>query len=394
MGLLSALDSHKSSEALEYREFEYRLYSMGEIYPPFMGDREHSDAARYILKDFPFKVFSSSAPYEVLPQKLTLTFKIPILERNEFPDEIASEFAAFLSLVTRRRVFVDRQIRRDGLPIEEKIELYPRSNYHEEQRLREIKPVDIYDLLEKLRLMDRRLAEVFILAMRMYHSAIEIIYTEPEFSYLFLIMCIETIASSAVKQEDILSLNSESGIKKVERFLDSTFPNWRTLCDISSQESRQKVINMLLTKQYFVTSKFVKFIADNTPEYFWTEDKDDAKPDYASSVVGPSGIQTIRSDITIRAEEKIPREYFEEVLKKTYHSRSKLVHEGTRFPSWITYGLFRGYSVQVISALPELIKKPQDKEEVHIPTLLTFERLVSYCLVGFLRQGQDKHSFS
>jgi hypothetical protein len=71
MGLLATLDLYKqvtTDEAVgAYPEVEYRLISWGEIYPPFLGDREHSLAARYILTDFPFKIFSVSTPYSRVP---------------------------------------------------------------------------------------------------------------------------------------------------------------------------------------------------------------------------------------------------------------------------------------------------------------------------------------
>jgi hypothetical protein len=80
MGLLEALDFHSQFEAgkaSESVEVEYRLISWGEIYPSFLGDREHSIAARFILPKFPFKLFSSSTPYDALPQKLSLSFRAP-----------------------------------------------------------------------------------------------------------------------------------------------------------------------------------------------------------------------------------------------------------------------------------------------------------------------------
>src|SRR4029077_4197634 len=78
LGLLDVLDHHKFKKGESY-EVEYRLVSWGEIYPPFLGDREHSLAARFILHDFPFKLFSVSIPYSEIPQKLCLTFHSPAI---------------------------------------------------------------------------------------------------------------------------------------------------------------------------------------------------------------------------------------------------------------------------------------------------------------------------
>ncbi len=82
MGLLNVLDSTEHKQ--EGVEIEYRLYSWGEKIPPFLGNREHEIAARFILPEFPFKLFSSSTPYDdPLPQKLCLTFKAPYeVKRN------------------------------------------------------------------------------------------------------------------------------------------------------------------------------------------------------------------------------------------------------------------------------------------------------------------------
>jgi hypothetical protein len=73
LGLLDVLDQYEFKKGDSY-EVEYRLVSWGEVYPPFLGDREHSLAARFILHDFPFKLFSVSIPYSEIPQKLCLTF--------------------------------------------------------------------------------------------------------------------------------------------------------------------------------------------------------------------------------------------------------------------------------------------------------------------------------
>ena len=135
MGMLAALDHHYKNSSEKSVETEYCLISWGEIYPPFLGDREHSTVARFILDQFPFKLFSASTPHSELPQKLCLTFRAPLLAHESeriyragfYHDDIAKEFAAFLSIVTRRRVFAVRQTRLEGLPIEEAAYFYQRS---------------------------------------------------------------------------------------------------------------------------------------------------------------------------------------------------------------------------------------------------------------------------
>ena len=382
MGLLAALDLHKrlqSGIVEECIEVEYQLYSCGEIYSPFLGNREHSMKARYILRDFPFKLFISSAPYQTLPQKLCLTFKAPYDVRKDTggftssgisPEEIAKEFAAFLSLVTRRRVFVGRQIRYNGLPIEQEVDIYKHLHFQEKQRPKEIEPKEIYQLLENLQAMHRRIANGFILAMRLYHSAVEMMYTEPEFSYLFLVTCLEAISSAVYK--DYRPNNEED-------FLDSRFPGWKASL---TPGQRAKLKEVLLRNEKFIFSKLSKFVNENVPERFWSEKEDDAKPDYLTKIIESSGQERIsRSDTTIQEREKIEKESLAQVLRDIYTARSKLIHEGIRLPSSIVVGHFQWLPIDAIETL---------EEGLQIPPLLTLERLVSYSMVEFLRKQHGR----
>lgn len=99
-----------------------------------------SPEAKFIMKAYINPRFSSSNPYQTLPQKLCLTFRAPNeKDANAIclnTDEVAKEFAAFLSLVTRCRVFAGKHTRYNGLPIEYEIELYPRLTAQERQSQR------------------------------------------------------------------------------------------------------------------------------------------------------------------------------------------------------------------------------------------------------------------
>ncbi len=387
MGLLAVLDTHK--EGQEGVEIEYRLYSWGEIFPPFLGDREHSTAARFILTQFPFKIFSSSTPYDdPLPQKLCLTFKAPHEVKKEtehvsisgiFAHEIAKEFAAFLSLYTRRRVFAEKQLRYDGLPIEQEGEIYQRSHFQERQRLKEIDPKEIYKLLDNLQALDRNIANGFMLAMRLYHSAIEMMYVDPEFAYLFLVTALETISSVVYK---------EYKPENEREFLDSRFPGWKKGL---TEEQRVPLKRILLKGENFTFQKLLKFVTENLPEHFWSETQDDAKPERLTSVIGPGpdgkGEERIsRADITIQDFEKIEKEDLKRSLRDVYDARSGLVHEGIRFPESIVMGHFRWLPVGVFGEIIPLGN--QGKRKPKIPPLLTFERLISYSMVEFLKKQQ------
>ena len=411
MGLLEALDFHKdllNGRLGDCVEVEYRLHSWGEIFPPFVGDREHSIAARFILTEFPFKLFGSSTPYDdPLPQKLCLTLRAPHEERwhsnnscvsGFFSHEIAKELAAFLSLVTRRRIFVGKQIRYEDLPIEVEAGLYSRSNVQERQRPKEIQPKEIYRLLDNLQNMDRRIANGFILAMRLYYSAIDLMYTEPEFSYLLLVACLEAVSSAVFKDFEI---------DDEERFLDSRFPGWGKICNALPVEWKQKLKDLLLKNEHHTFGRILKFITENVPAHFFSDEKDDAKPDYYVALVGSMdslkefaqeyGIDymaqadpddkmvgrkyVVRSPQTITEIERVNRDHLEQTLQNIYGARSRLIHGGTRLPKSIVFGLFRGLPTETVVEIQE---REESKSHMKIPPLLTFERLVSYSMVEFL----------
>lgn len=389
MGLLAVLDSHKNS--IEGTEIEYRLYSWGEIFPPFLGDREHSVAARFILREFPFKLFSSSTPYDdPLPQKLCLTFKAPHEVKKEtehehisgiFAHEIAKEFAAFLSLYTRRRVFAEKQLRIDELPIEQEGEIYQRSHFQERQRLREIDSNEMYQLLDNLQALDKNIASGFVLAMRLYHSAIEMMYVDPEFAYLFLVTALETISSV---------INKDHKPDREDEFLNSRFPDWEVGL---TEEQRTSLKDILLSNENFTFQKLLKFVTENLPEKFWSEAEDDSKPEVLTSIIGlgPAGKgeeRISRTDITIQDFEKIDKEDLKKALRDVYNTRSRLVHEGVRFPESIVLGHFRRVPASVLSEM--MSGGIQSKWSLKIMPLLTFERLVSYSMVEFLRKQGKK----
>lgn len=396
MGLLATLDLHKqiTSGAAPgvYPELEYKLVSWGEIYPPFIGDREHSINAQYIMRDFPFKLFSMSTPYSELPQRLCLTFRAPEEVKKHtdqfhlagiFPDEIAKEFAAFLSLVTRRRVFPVGQMRYEGLPLEQKAEIYQQSHYQERQRLREIRPSEIYNLLKNLQVIDRHVAQGFVLAMRLYHSAVEMMYTEPEFSYLFLVTCLEAISSVVCREYKPTDEGAHP--TELDKYLDSRYPGWHELIDISLLEHRSKLLKVLLCSERFVFRKLLKFVTENTPECFWNETEDDAKPDYINTMIGPGpdglGEEYFsRSDIAIRPWEQINKAELESQLRDIYEARSKMIHEGIRLPESIIVGHFRLLPAEAATETTRPV----------IPPLITLERLVSYSMVGFLRKQRTE----
>lgn len=395
MGILAALDHSKALEAGEADNsplVEYRLESWGEIFPPFFGDREHSVAARFILPDFPFKLFSSSTPHDdPLPQQLTLAFRAPhevriateaLHSSGIFPHEIAQEFAGFLSLVTRRRVFAEEQTRYDELPMLRGSHLYQKAGPQERQTLREIDPAHVNRLLQNLRDMDRHYAEGFVLAMRLYHTAVQLMFAEPEFSYLLLIIAVE--AASSVALEDYQPEDAEA-------YLDSRYSSWRELATLLPTNEISRLSDLLLANEHYTFQKLLTFVEKFIPDGFWDQSEDDAKPDYLYGLIGGDesgkGKLTISpSDKTLQPYELFPKDKLKSVLRSVYDARSRLVHSGVRLPPSIVLGHYRLIPAGAFEEVME--SRRQDGEpSLQIPPLQTFERLVSETLVNYLIQS-------
>jgi hypothetical protein len=290
-------------------------------------------------------------------------------------------------------------MRYEGLPIEAETEFYSRSHVQERQRLKEIQPKEIYRLLDNLQGMDRSIANGFIFAMRLYHSAIDAMFTEPEFSYLLLVTCLEAVSSAVFKDFEI---------DDEERFLDSRFPGWDKICNALPVEWKQKLKDLLLKNEPHTFGRLLKFVTKNVPAHFFLDEKDDAKPDYHVAVVGsgeslkefaqeygidyvveadlngrmPTRKHVVRSPQTITEMERVNRDYLEQALRNTYDARSRLIHEGTRLPKSIAFGLSRGLPMEALAEMQE--REESKRSHMKIPPLLTFERLVSYSMVEFL----------
>ena len=388
---LAALDYHYDEDfraSTDATEVEYLLHSWGEIFPPFLGNREHSDAARFILNEYPFKLFSSNVPYEgPVPYRLTATFLAPIETKIEdevgslsgvFPNEIAQGFAAFLSVYTRRRVFHHHSTRASDMPIIQEPASAPSAVKHQGQRMREIDPTELYRLLSQLQAMPRHLGRSFVLAMQLYHAAIEQLFSRSESAYLSLITALEAISSVAY---DPFTHPQE------DAFLQSKFPGWQDFA--TSAEQQASLREILLRNEHFAFAKLAQFVEDYLPEKFWEEENDDAKPEHLSAWVGTDDDGHPREHIErdqgkIQDYEKIDRSRLRGILRALYNARSGLSHRGEPLPASIVVGLSDRIPVE---ATHELIRAAQGGED-RIPPLLALERLVSYCLVEFLaRRG-------
>jgi hypothetical protein len=256
---------------------------------------------------------------------------------------------------------------------------YSRLPVQERQCLKEIEPQAFYKLLDKLETIERKISNSFILALRLHHSALEIMYTDPDFAYLLLITALEAISS--IVYEDYKPENEI-------QYLDSKYHGWKKLSDALPTELKITLKEVLMKNEQFISKKFSKFVVENIPDTFWSEKDDDAKPDYLYSLILSSGEEKIEhSDKMISKYELIEKQNLRKVLQNIYDARSKLIHEGRKMPASIVMGLSRFIPVEALEELSgnkEAMKQTGIK--IPIPPLITFERLVSYSMVEFLRK--------
>jgi len=131
------------------------------------------------------------------------------------------------------------------------------------------------------------------------------------------------------------------------------------------------------------------------PEKFWNEEYDDAKPESLSARIGVDEDGQPREYIErdkgkIEDYEKIERSRLRPSLSALYKARSNLVHCGEPLPTSIVVGLHDRIPAE---AVQELLQKALGiKSKDRVPTLLTLERLVAYCLVEFLSHSRDESS--
>jgi hypothetical protein len=172
------------------------------------------------------------------------------------------------------------------------------------------------------------------------------------------------------------------------QYLDSKYHGWKKLSDALPTELKITLKEVLMKNEQFISKKFSKFVVENIPDTFWSEKDDDAKPDYLYSLILSSGEEKIEhSDKMISKYELIEKQNLRKVLQNIYDARSKLIHEGRKMPASIVMGLSRFIPVEALEELSgnkEAMKQTGIK--IPIPPLITFERLVSYSMVEFLRK--------
>jgi hypothetical protein len=362
---------------------EYRLVCSGTLFPAnFLGDWSRSDVARILLQQ-PVELLVASRPYDGYPQELVLRFVVPLITEQEgnfsrsyYPDqEIASDFAALLTLLCRRLVTVSAKVREQyhdakippilvDNPIPAvttaKVSYWTLRPLHFLHGLQGVQvrsyhpppqpfnPVEIGAILSALPQMV--VSPAVIRAARLYALAMELIESQSEICYQLFISAVETMASAVLKgwePDAQAKIASKDGLV-----------SYATQQEGLSREVAERLALQACKQDTWSGKKFKKFLLDNLNREAM------GRPD----------------DLFI-----VPPEYFcpkedgdiVKALDDVYRTRSSATHSGHSYPASASIGPSATVPFKALDAIFNL--------ERPFPPIGWFERVVNSAICGFLR---------
>lgn len=360
---------------------EYRMICSGMFYPrDFLGDWSHSTVAR-ILLSLPVELLVASQPYDEYPQELVLRFiarpvreTMGVVSHSSIPDmEIASDFAALLTLLCRRLVTVSAKVREQTgwphvppiladapIPAVTKMRMSfwkerPLSFLYgmEGVKVKSYHPPQVaFDAAEimntLLALPKLTVAPAIVLAARLYASAMERVESQAETSYQLFISAAETMAGAALEDWE----PDQRGKLASKDALVS----YATKTERLSREVAERLALEACKGNQWCVRKFKKFLLDNlNREALRTEDV-----------------------LFIVPKEFCPKDHeIESALGEVYQTRSGATHGGRSYPATAGIGPSTSFPAQVLGAI---IGK-----ERPFPPIGWFERVVNNAVCSFIR---------
>jgi hypothetical protein len=290
-------------------------------------------------------------------------------------DEIAHDIAAFLTLLLRRLITVSAKVREihTNVPDEYpsvfkdwpvaftkslKLTSWKRQPSTVVYGIKGIEKITDYnpppkaidpEYVEKmfLSLPDLDHIESLVLSARRYALALELIQTQPDFSYQSLISSVEAIATSVFYSYK----PSESEMVEIKRPVFNLALKYG-LSEVQAKEIAIKACH----ENSWRHRKFKKFLCNNIGNELWTED-----------------------DVFINiAPLSPPKERFESALSQIYIGRSKGLHAGHHYPITATVGTTPWMPVKACMEFRS--KSP-------FPPVTWFERVVNIALRTFVERS-------
>lgn len=257
--------------------------------------------------------------------------------------DVAGEFIYFASLFLRRKLIQKAIVRENDRPI-----MHSSDRGLLDPFLIEGKS-NLKDLDNGFTSLMKLKSEFHLrtaLSAKLYHQAILILESYPEFSYLNLISAIEVLSNTLTSND--YSIENYHVFELTKQIVD--------------QELRAKIENEFL-KKGLKQRKFVAFILKYIDASFWKNEKP-KEP----------------GEIRIKPDE------IERLLKKVYDARSKLLHDGEPFIPTISGSLYAKDGEMPIGLGLSVGEKKWDQKEF-LPNLHFFERLVRHVILEFIKKN-------
>jgi len=255
-------------------QVEYHFITFDEVYNKAVltADRYTCDACGRLLGGNwlgPYEFFVISKPYYQVPQEICFRFPCYYVQSI---DELAFEFAALVSTLTRVRI-VPTGIRRIAdIPKHETPQISDwglvRVPGHISRYSSGIIPEEFHEYIKGLANIDIVLAERIFNALKMYYLATLLVEFNPSNAYVLLVSAIETLAQKEIKMEygfeDVKDfrkvglLLNEVASKIPERSVEQRFVN----------EKIKKIKSILTKKEHFTSQKVKEFIKKYLDDIF------------------------------------------------------------------------------------------------------------------------------
>jgi hypothetical protein len=360
---------------------EYRLVCSGMLYPAqFLGDWSHSDGAR-ILLCLPVELLVASRLYDGYPQELVLRFVAPLVKESvgritrlsHADSEIASDFAALLTLLCRRLITVSTKVREQyhSPHVPPILADYPipavttvRLSHWKER------PVDLLYGLEGvnvrcnqppgvpfdsgsiiqtlLTLPKLKAAAAVVRAARLYASAMERVESQPEMCYQLFISAAETMAGAVLADWEP---DREGQVAS-----KAALVSYATKTEKLGRDVAERLALEAARGNAWSSRKFKKFLMDHL-------DRDAIKRE---------------DDLFIVPQEICPKDdEIEQALGEVYQTRSGATHGGHAYPPSAVIGPSGFLSVRAFDAVVN--------QQRPFPPIGWFERVVNNAICGYLR---------
>jgi len=262
---------------------------------------------------------------------------------------IADELVSLSSVFLRRRFKITSTVRHDDNPV--MFSNNWRKKWVDKSLIQGQSNLEyLSEWLSQVENLESKYHQKFMLAVKMYHQALQAIEEQPDLAYLSLVSAIEVLCQDTKINKP--SLGEGGSNKELVKLLNQ----------IEDENLRNKISKAIVDKDRFISKRFVAFIIENIEDDFWDEP---GRPQ--NGRVEPSGLPKL--------------------LAKIYDQRSRTLHNGEPFPVYVMDAPREmDGEIEYAPGRGTLIKTW--KQEDYIPYPQFFEKLVNHVLKVFVKKKQ------